>query len=216
MNPDLLKDIFPLSNKAGNKISHIDTKLMQDMAKKFNALTPSEINTILQEHQLFLENGGANGKWQTILVSSLVMGVYYGAKTTVGKQADFYQKKIIAIDFSKINLTAANFIGSYAEKIIARHTNFHKAIFTDAWWVGTDFEGSDLTETDFSRGNFSNCNFKNCNLQFADFENCNLTGADFTGANLGDSRFPGAILKDVKYLSNLPYTENDNDGGVHK
>lgn len=186
------------------------------MQKKTEAFTAQQINDIITAHLLFIEHGGANGKWQTILAGSLVMGVYYGIKVAIGKQADFFQRKIIAIDFSKINLSAANFIGSYTENIIARKSNFHKAIFTDAWWVGDDFEGSDLTETDFSRGNFSYCNFKNCNLQFSDFENCNLTGADFTGANLGDAKFPGAILNNVKYVCNAPDDKNGYDGGVNR
>ncbi len=209
-----IENIFPLSNQKGSPAENINTALMNEMARKNKKLTDAELEKILIEHLDFIVNGGIGGKWETLLTSGLVFGIYTGAKAKSGKQADFYQKCLSNFDLSWKKLATANFIGSVGEKVNASYSNFENAIFTDSCWKNSNFEYSDLRKVDFSRGDFSYCNFRYCNLQETDFENCNLTGADFTGAYLKNSRFPGAILKNVKY-NMQPKQEDTQDGETH-
>lgn len=194
----LLKDIFPLSEVKGNSTSQLNTSMMQQMAFSSKPLTKPQFNAIVKNHHLFLASGGAGGKWQTVHVSGLVLGIYTGTKHEEGEQASFDRKHIPArLDLIEKDLPFANFCGCYAKRVDFSEADLSYSLFTDSELEGCIFADTNLAGVDFSRSNLKNASFMNANLQGADFENCDLTGADFRGALLEGSRFPGAILKDV-------------------
>jgi len=190
---------FPFSTERGSPSEHINSEMMRQMTESKPEITEKEFAKIMSKHKLFIENGGLGGTWETLLVANLVMGIYYDAKPSKGKQADFFHKNISKIILKNKNYSTANFIASIGENVDISNSVMKNCIFTDAYWSNSNFENCDLQGTDFSRSDMRNCNFRNCNLENTDFENCNLEGSDFTGAKLFGSKFPGAILKDVKY-----------------
>jgi uncharacterized protein YjbI with pentapeptide repeats len=190
---------FPSSSETGAPFSHINSEMMRALTDSNDEFTQDELDKILLEHKYFMDSGGLGGNWETLLVAQLVMGVYYGATNTSGKQADFYNKKLLNLKLQNQNYSTANFIASIGEGVDISFSQMENCIFTDAFWKEANFEGCNLKRTDFSRTDLRNCNFRNCNLDNTDFENCNCEGADFTGASLIGSRFPGAILKNVRY-----------------
>ncbi len=195
----LLKDIFPLSAQAGSSTTSLNTSLMQQMAESSKPITKTQLKSIIEKHYQFLASGGAGGKWQTVHVSGLVLGIYTGVKGKEGEQAAFDRKHIPArLEFIDFSLPFANFCGCFAKRVDFSESDLNHSLFTDAMLDECIFADANLAGVDFSRASLRNVSFMNANLQGADLENCDLTGADFRGANLEGSRFPGAILKDVK------------------
>ncbi len=195
-----LKEIFPLSDKPGSSTAGLQTAMMQQMAETSKPITKSQFQKITEEHHKFLASGGAGGKWQTVQVSGLVIGIYSGVKFEEGEQAVFDRKHIPAsLDLSDTALPFSNFCGCFAKGVDFSGADLSRSLFTDSMLAGTLFAEARLNACDFSRANLQGANFVNADLRDADFENCDLTGADFTGALLEGSKFPGAILKDVKH-----------------
>ncbi len=196
----LLKDIFPLSEQAGSSTSGLNSTLMQQMSASAKALTKPQLKSMLEKHHVFLASGGAGGRWQTVHVSGLVLGIYTGPKNKEGEQANFERKNLPPrLEWAGLDLPFANFCGCHAKRVDFSDTDLSHSLMTDAMLDETIFADANLSHVDFSRASLKNASFMNANLQDADFENCDLTGCDFRGANLEDSRFPGAILKDVIY-----------------
>ncbi len=195
----LLKDILPQCEKSGSSTIGLNTALVQQMAESSKPLTKTQMNYILKNHYAFLSSGGAGGKWQTVNVSGLVLGIYTGAKNNEGEQANFERKHLPPrITLTSIDFPFANFCGCYAKRVDFLGANLSHSLFTDSMLDGVNFGEANLAHVDFSRASLRNANFTNANLQNTDFENCDVTGAIFTGANLKGSRFPGAIVKEVK------------------
>ncbi len=195
----LLKDIFPLSDQNGNSTAALKTQQMQSIAQSSKPITRPQFDAMMKNHHLFLASGGAGGRWQTVHVSGLVIGIYTGTKNQEGEQANFERKHIPPrLDFIETDLPFSNFCSSYAKRVDFSEADLSHSLFTDAMLDETIFAETQLKGVDFSRASLKNANFMNANLQNTDFENCNLEGADFTGANLEGSRFPGANLKGVK------------------
>jgi len=191
---------FPLSNQKGGDTTAIKTKKMQEVAQQKTPLTEQEIKAIIQQHHQFLSTGGTGGKWQTLQLQGMVIGVYVGADANAGTQAILEKRHISdTIDLQEIVLPFANFCGVYCRNQDFSEANLSHCLFTDALLENTIFADTKLQHTDFSRANLRNVSFMNANLQHADFENCDLTNADFRGALLDNAKFPGAILKGVKY-----------------
>jgi len=192
-----LTAIFPLSDSEGSPTNGINSELIKELSMSENAITSDELQIICNEHDLFLQNGGIGGSWQTILVSGLVIGVYFGANSTVGKQAALNGKRIENVMIKPLKLPYTNGVGLICKNQNLCNSDFHKSLFTDCIFENSCFENANLQGVDFSRSNLRNCSFKNADLSFADFENCDCTGTDFRGAKLHDSRFPGAILLNI-------------------
>ncbi len=196
----LLKDTFPLSDQAGSSTTNLKTGTMQQMAFSSKPLTITQLRSIIEKHHLFLASGGAGGKWQTVNVAGLVIGIYsHSNKNQDGEQAAFDRKHIPArLDLVETDFPFANFCGCYAKRVDFSESDLSYSLFTDSSLEECIFADSNLSGVDFSRANLKGASFMNANLQGADFENCDLTNADFTGANLEGSRFPGAKLRGVK------------------
>lgn len=199
-HPKDILELFPLADISGSDTTAIKTQQMQKVAEINTPLTLWEIKNIIQQHHQFLSTGGAGGKWQTLLLSGMVIGIYVGAEATSGNQAIFEKQHISSeFDLQEITLPFANFCGAYCKSQDFSEANLSHCLFTDAYLENTIFMDANLQHCDFSRANLRNVSFMNADLRGADFENCDLTNADFTGAYLDDTRFPGAILKNIKY-----------------
>ena len=198
--PKEVLDVFLQAGDSGADTTAIKTRQMQQAAEMKSPLTDSEIKNIIRQHYEFLSTGGAGGRWQTLLLSGIVTGIYIGAEATAGTQAVFEKLHIDSeYDLQEINLPFANFCGVFCKYQDFSGADLSHCLFTDAYLEHTIFMDANLQNTDFSRANLRHVSFMNADLRGADFENCDLTNADFTGAHLDNARFPGATLKNIKY-----------------
>lgn len=195
-----LNTIFPYSNLVGSDTQGLKTLLMQQMAANTLPLTSDQFETILTEHHVFLQAGGAGGRWQTFSVSGFILPIYQGIEATEGTQANFEKKHIpSSLDLQEVLLPFSNFCAVYCKNQDFTEADLSSSLMTDAMLQHTIFADANLQNIDFSRANLQYASFMNANLKGCDFENCDLTGADFRGAILDHSRFAGAILADIKY-----------------
>ena len=198
-NKDYLS-IFPMSNESGGDTTHINTALLQQLSKGKQSLSPEKLQEITKDHLVFLMSGGAGGKWKTILIKGLILGIYTGPESKDGRQASFEKTRLDAdLEFSFLELPFSNFCGAYAPQVSFKNADLSHCLFTDAMLCQVDFTKTNLCNSDFSRADLSGGSFIEADCSGADFENCNLVGANFTNARLSGARFPGANLKDVIY-----------------
>ena len=162
-----------------------------------NKLTPEEIQTVLEEHRLWLDS-----------------------KRTKGQRADFSRKNLQQANFEGVNLTQANLEGANLAKANLMRANFERANFKGAILDGANlqranlieavcsgavFTRADLTESRFMEADLRGAILTEANLTRAHLENANLEGsllagayfkyADFEGANLAKAHFGNANLE---------------------
>ncbi len=196
-----LHHFFPQSNEVGGSTSSLKTANMQQNAEKAIRYTPTQLDEIVEKHHHFLSTGGAGGRWKTFHVSGLIFGVYTGAKSSEGQQANFEQKRLSdsSLDTIGLLLPFTNFCALYGKYQDFSEADLRYSLFTDAMLEKAIFADANLEYCDFSRANLRGVSFMNANLKGVDFENCDLTGADFRGANWKGAKFPGAILDKIIY-----------------
>lgn len=194
-----ISNYFPFSTYPGTDRSMINPSRIQQLILLKPPLSKKYIAKAIQQHLIFLQQGGAGGTWKTIHLKGIVIALYLGEEVTLGKQATFELQQLpIGLDLSEAMLPFANFCSSKIEQVNFQNANVSYSIFTDAIAKDVNFSNANLAYADFSRGDFENANFENANLIGADFENCNLKGANFKGTQLDNAKFPGAILTDVQ------------------
>ena len=195
-----LDTIFPYCNVVGSDTQGLKTLLMQQMAANTPPLTSDEFETILTEHHIFLQAGGAGGRWQIFSIKGFTWPLYRGIEATEGTQANFEKRHIpSSLDLQEVLLPFSNFCAVHCKNQDFTEADLSGSLMTDAMLQQTIFADANLQNIDFSRANLQHASFMNANLKGCDFENCDLTGADFRGAILDRSQFAGAILTDVKY-----------------
>jgi hypothetical protein len=190
-------EIFPLCAEEGSSTDTINSELIYSMTESTTPISKKEFQKIIEAHNLFLSSGGVGGTWQTLLVSGLVLGIYFGVNAKEGEQAQFAGKILTDLDLKNKSLSFINGIGMICRKLNFLKSDLKNGLFTDSYFEGSCFEEANLSGCDFSRSRMTECSFKNADLSGADFENCDLTGSDFRGAILTGSRFPGAILNNI-------------------
>lgn len=194
-----IEDYFPFCMQQGADSSLIDKQRIRQFAAQHTPLTQKYIVDTIKAHLVFLQNGGAGGKWKTIHVKGIVFALYFGKEVPFGKQANFeLQHFSPESELEQVVLPFSNFCGSILETVSFQNSDLSYSVFTDVAGQNANFQNAQLAYTDFTRANLENANFQNANLVGADFENCNLSGANFRGANLSQTRFPGAILKQIE------------------
>ncbi|MFK7979692.1 MAG: pentapeptide repeat-containing protein [Saprospiraceae bacterium] len=176
----------------------INKSRIQQLTLKNTPLSIQRITSIIDNHLIFLQNGGAGGKWKTIHIKGIVLALYFGTEVSKGTQANFELQRLPdGINLKEIILPFANFCSSKIEQVNFQSADLSYSIFTDVAAKNINFHKANLAYVDFTRANLENADFSKANLVGADFENCNLAGANFEGANLSGTRFPGANLMNV-------------------
>jgi len=189
-----------MSDKKGTHDPSINSQANRHLAAKSKPLTQAMLAKIISDHHEFLKNGGAGGKWKTILLQGCVFGIYDGPEIKKGQPASFEHRYINAtLDLSEIALPFSNWCGVSAKNLKACGIELSHALLTDAHLTNANFHQARLCNVDFSRSNLRGANFREADCAGADFENCDLRGADFRGTRLTGARFPGAYLDGVKY-----------------
>lgn len=192
-------DYFPFCTHQGTDSSMINKSRIRQLILQKRPLSNQFIEKTIKDHLIFLQNGGAGGKWKTIHIKGIVLALYFGEEVTVGKQANFeLQQFATDVNLAEVILPFANFCSSRIAQVNFKAADLSYSIFTDVVAKDVNFSNANLAYIDFTRGDLENANFSNANLVGADFENCNLKGANFKGANLSKARFPGADLTNVR------------------
>ena len=191
-------DFFPHSDETGS-VTVLNTELMHAMSEGSEPVDERQFQATLREHELFLDNGGRGGAWQTFVTSGLTLSVYSKSQTSLGKQASFLNSNLSLLNFMDKNLECCDFTNIYCPNGRFNRANLSNSIFIDSVLINADFSDANLSGCDFSRAQMMNCCFTNANLSGCDFENCDLTNSNFMGANTAGSGFPGAKLDNVIY-----------------
>jgi len=176
--------------------------MMVNLRELGEPMTQEEFDTKLEEHNKFINSGGAGGSWQTFVTEGgmkkgLILGVYMGAKGSEGEQLKLSHSNLEKLKLDSITLTYADFVGVLCRNQNLKNTDLTGSLSTDSDYSGSNFEGANLSNADFSRSEMSNCNFNKANLTNTDMEDVDLTGSDLRGAILNGTMLKNTILKDV-------------------
>ncbi|OHR42349.1 hypothetical protein HMPREF2753_04420 [Neisseria sp. HMSC071C03] len=125
--------------------------------------------SILEQHQLWIESGGENGK-----------------------RADLYGKDLIGVKLGRANLRRANL-----RRANLRRANLRRAKLYGADLYGANLDGADLYEADLDEANLCRASLIGANLIGASLIETKLDGADLCGANLRGAMIEGTSFDKV-------------------
>ena len=165
-------------------------------------MPPADFQAALAAHRDFVNSGGAGGRWETVvtdakLETGIVFGIYLGAASAAGEQADLGHQRLEGLDLKGVLLPFADLTGCVCLHQDLAGADLRSSLCIDADFTGSSFANARLARTDFSRSEMAGCNFRGADLTNADFENANLTGADLRGAKLASTRFTDAAMERV-------------------
>ena len=106
---------------------------MHQMSQSSIPVTIEQFEQIFIEHKEFLESGGKGGKWQSIEVSGLTLGVYTGAKASMGKQASFLNANLSMLNLWAKDLECADFVNVYYPNGSFAKSKFGNCLFIDSF-----------------------------------------------------------------------------------
>ena len=99
-----------VSDQKGGSCAGINKKRITDLARKSKPVSESRLEEIIEKHFNFLSNGGAGGKWQTLLVKGMVVGIYDLPVTIKnGEQATFERANLSKVQLANKVIPFANF-----------------------------------------------------------------------------------------------------------
>ena len=137
----------------------------------------SELNKILERHQLWIETNGVQGERADLRVANLYAANLRGANLHGAYLRD-------------ANLEGANLQGADLESAKLQDANLSGANLEDAILGGANLEGANLT-----RANLTRAKLWSASLWSANLEGANLSGADLRFANLSH-----AILPNISWI----------------
>ena len=151
---------------------------------------PDELETILNDHKLWLTSEGQKGQKADLAYAML-------------SEADLY-----AACISGINLQGADLQGADLSEADLYEANLRGADMTDAIleWAsldGAQLQRASLQGADLRWANLEGANMEGANLRFANLDGANLKGAKLTeadlyGTSLKNTDMLGAVLTKVK------------------
>ena len=159
-------------------------------------ITKEELKTILEQHKLWLDSDGKDGKYAILYGADLsdadLTGVnLYGANLTWANLtgANLYGANLTGANLTRVNLYRADLTYSNL-----RRANLTGAILTNVNLTDANLTGADLTSANLTRANLRFANLNNVNLYRADLTYSNLRRANLTGADLSRADLTGTDL----------------------
>jgi hypothetical protein len=128
-----------------------------------------DIKKILEDHKLWLETGGKEGK----------------------------RAYLRGADLSEADLQRANFSDADLQRADLRRANLSDADLDEAYLIGADLVDADLRGAYLRRANLNGADFRGAYLIGADLRGADLRGADLRGAYLLRAYLNGADLSDA-------------------
>jgi len=117
---------------------------------------------------------------------------------------DFHGYRLHGVDFSRCNLTAANFYESVLSGVHFVGVTAPEAKFLFASACQVFFEECDLARADFSRVDFQMVSFQRSNLEEADLIYSHFDGSRFEAVRLNSARLHFALFRNTK-LSHVQF-----------
>lgn len=173
---------------------------MIQLVKNASEISAEEFWDKHAQHQQFLLQGGAGGRWNTYYIKDLIFGVYdlNLDKAIAELQMQLSFKDLRQLDLRGVSLMYANCSGALASGQNFSEANLEGTLFTDSMLNQTIFRQANLQGVDFSRSEMRSADLRDACLWYTDFENCDLTGADLRGAQTNElTSFKNAILAEV-------------------
>ena len=138
----------------------------------------SKLKDILEQHRLWIESNGVQGKRAFLTGANLTGADLTGANL---HRAFLTGAFLTGADLRGSSLTGADLTGAYLKDADLTGAYLHRANLT-----GANLTGANLTG-------------ETC-LTDANLEGANLTGASLTGASLEGANLSGAILPDISWI----------------
>ncbi len=173
---------------------------VRELVLKSTIFNADQFQEMMLEHQIYIQNGGAGGSWETFYIQNLIFGSYKGPKINAGKQMKINFRNVQDLDLRSITLIYADCASLLGLEKNWENADLEGSLFIDSLLNGSSFKNADLCAADFSRSEMRGCNFQGANLIKTDFENCDLSNADFSNARIDKSTsFKNAILENAKF-----------------
>lgn len=161
------------------------------------ALKEEQIISKINDHQIFLDNGGAGGSFRRTLRKEYPVN-YYSKKSIKGKQFEIWMRWLDAsVSFEGCTLVSANFTCSILHQCKFNHAVLDESVFSDTQMNLCQLEHASFKNVDFSNADLTGSSFRGSDLSFANFENSNLTGVDFRGAIIHQASFRSATIDGI-------------------
>ncbi|MDO5069329.1 MAG: pentapeptide repeat-containing protein [Neisseria zoodegmatis] len=170
-------------------------------------LTPEEIQKILEEHELWLDSDGNEGKRADLSGKNLEGANLKGVNlkealclsaNLIGVnlvEANLEKAALISTNLMEANLEKANLKGVDLGDAILERANLLSANLEDSYLGYVKFEGATLRES-----NLRNAYLRSAKLEGADLRGANLEGASFELANLEGANLQGTNRNAAKFL----------------
>ena len=152
----------------------------------------SKLNLILDQHKLWIETKGKQGKCANLTYANL-----YGADL---RRANLSSAKFSDADLSSAKFSDADLTGADLNGANLRGTNLHGADLTDANLQGANLTGASLWGASLVGADLNGASLTDANLQGANLTGASLTDANLEGANLGGADLSNAILPDISWI----------------
>jgi hypothetical protein len=182
----------------------------------------SELKEILDQHRLWIETTGAQGKRAILRGANLKGANLNGAYLYVANLAGAYlwdanlkDANLIGANLIDAILTGANLTGAYLQGANLRGADLEGAILRGANLKGANLTGANLYRADLRGANLYRADLRGANLEDADLTDANLSGADLSGAiGLPDISWiiPGCLAQLTKIIYGF-YLEKESKPG---
>ena len=183
-------------------------------------ITKEELKTILEQHKLWLDSNGKEGKCADLTRADLTGADLSGANLRCAylTGADLYGANLRCTDLTGVNLantdlrraalTGADLSGAALTCANLSGATLYGANLSDVDLTGTDLTGADLSGTALTCACLTDANLIYANLTYANLYCADLTGADLYGAKLYGANLRGADLRgaDLRY-ANLEWSD---------
>ena len=172
-----------------------------------------ELNTILDEHELWVKSCATKGK-RADLSGEHLEGLAFDDRALSqasfrGAYLDgtkFIDAILVGVDFEGASLVDTDFSCANAWDANFNNTNCKDALFLSANLTEASFEGADLDGTSFAQANLTEANLQDTNIITAEFDNtvgiypvCPDTGS-FIGWTIGEDEEGNEYLVEVRPL----------------
>lgn len=184
-----------------------------------------ELNTILDEHELWVKSCATKGK-QADLSDEHLEGLVFDDRALSQASfrgayldgAKFIDAILVGVDFEGASLVDTDFSCANTWSASFNETNCKDALFLSANLTEASFEGADLDGTSFAQANLTEANLQDTNIITAEFDNtigiypvCPDTGS-FTGWTLAeDSKGNDFLIKAM-----IPWQAKRSSGTTRK
>lgn len=141
--------------------------------------TQEQLNLTLEQHWLWLDSGGKEGK-----------RAYF-------READLTGCALAGLNLVQVNFRGADLRGVEMSGSVCDDADFTAVNLSDVIATGTSFRRANMLQVTAQRGQFSQGDFSQAKMSQCDFTQANFARSNLTEANLRESRFAQTDFSDT-------------------